>query len=68
MSRKVYETPQALGFHHLGDLYSLDHQVLGERALKEWVPARKGISGFCMWLAHHSAVPLPLLWMPAPRW
>ena len=38
---KVYETVQALGYHHLGDLYTPDHQILWERALKERVPPIK---------------------------
>ena len=55
---KIYETVQALGYHHLGDLYTPDHRILGERALKERAPAlkerapaRKGIPGLRMWLA-----------------
>ena len=38
---KVYETIQALGYHHLGDLYTLGHRVIGEWALKERAPTRK---------------------------
>ena len=30
----LYETVQALGYHHLGDLYTENNQVLPERALK----------------------------------
>ena len=36
---------QALGYHQLGDLYTEDHHVKGECALKERAPARKGIPG-----------------------
>ena len=41
----IYETVQALGYHHLGDLYAADHRVAGERALKERAPTSKGIPG-----------------------
>ena len=51
----VYETVQALGYHHLGDLYTGDHQVLPERALKGRAPARKGIPGL---RAYHRGQPL----------
>ena len=64
----VYETVQALGYHHLGDLYTEDRRIKGERALKERAPARKGIPGLKAWLARHSAVLAPLLWVPPPRW
>ena len=63
---KVYETVQALGYHHLGDLYTPDHQI-GDRALKEQAPARKGIPGLRMWFARHNAVLVPLLRVPPPR-
>ena len=63
----VYETVQALGYHHLGDLYTEDHRVKGERTLKERAPARKGIPGLRAWLARH-AVLAPLLGVPPPRW
>ena len=64
----VYETVQALGYHHLGDLYTENHQVLPERALKRRAPARKGIPGLRAWLARHAAVLVPLLREPTPRW
>ena len=64
----VYETVQALGYHHLGDLYAGDHRVLPERALKRRAPARKGIPGLRAWLARHAAVLVPLLREPTPRW
>ena len=63
----VYETVQALGYHHLGDLYTGDHQVLPERALKGRAPARKGIAGLRTWLTRHAAVLAPLLRGPPPR-
>ena len=47
----VYETVQALGSHYLGDLYTGNHQVLPERALKRrGQPARgsRGVVG-CRW-------------------
>ena len=59
---------QALGYHHLGDLYTEDHPIKGERALKERAPARKGIPGLRAWLARHSAALAPLLRVPPPRW
>ena len=64
----VYETVQALGYHHLGDLYAGDHQVLPERTLKRRAPARKGIPGLHVWLARNAAVLVQLLREPAPRW
>ena len=64
----VYETVQALGYHHLGDLYTENHQVLPERAMKRRAPARKGIPGLRAWLARHAAVLVPLLREPTPRW
>ena len=64
----IYETVQALGYHHLGDLYTADYQVIGERALKERAPTRKGIPGLRAWLACHNAVLVPLLRAPTPRW
>ena len=64
----VYETVHALGYHHLGDLYTGDHRIKGERALKERAPARKGIPGLRAWLARHSAVLAPLLRVLPPRW
>ena len=64
----VYETVHALGYHHLGDLYTADRRIKGERALKERAPARKGIPGLRAWLARHSAVLAPLLRVPPPRW
>ena len=64
----VYETVQTLGYHHLGDLYTGDHQVLPERALKRRAPARKGIPGLRAWLARHAAVLVPLLREPTSRW
>ena len=60
-----------MGCHHLGDLYTTDRRIKGERALKEWAPARKGIPGLKAWLARHSAVLAPLLRVPPPppaRW
>ena len=38
----IYETVQALGYHHLGDLYTEDHRVKRERTLKE--PARVSLA------------------------
>ena len=38
----IYETVQALGYHHLGDLYTEVHCVKRERAAKERAPTRKG--------------------------
>ena len=64
----IYETVQALGYHHLGDLYIAHHRVAGERALKERVPTCKGIPGLKAWLACHNAVLVPLLRAPTPRW
>ena len=60
----VYEMVQALGYHHLGDLYTENRQVLPERALKRRAPARKGIPGLRAWLACHAAVLVPLLGNP----
>ena len=68
VSATIYETVQALGYHHLGDLYTADHRVAGERALKERVPTCKGILGPRVLLARHSAVLVPLLRAPTPRW
>ena len=59
---------QALGYHHLGDLYTEVHRIKGERALRERVRARKGIPGLRAWLACHGAVLAPLLRVPPPRW
>ena len=64
----IYETVHALGYHHLGDLYTADHRVQRERTLKERAPARKGIPGLQAWLARHAAVLVPLLQEPPPRW
>ena len=64
----MYETVQALGYYRLGDLYTENHQVLPERALKRRAPARKGIPGLRAWLARHAAVLVPLLREPTPRW
>ena len=64
----IYETVHALGYHHLGDLYTADHRVQRERTLKERAPARKGIPGLRAWLARHAAVLVPLLQEPPPRW
>ena len=47
----VYETVRALGYHHLGDLYTEDHGIKGERTLKEQAPACKGVPGLRAWLA-----------------
>ena len=49
-------------------VHCTDHRVVGERALKERAPTRKGIPGLRVWLARHSAVLLPLLRAPTPRW
>ena len=62
------ETVQAPGYHHLKDLYIADHWVVGERALKERAPTRKGIPGLRVWLARQSAVLVPLLRAPTLRW
>ena len=64
----IYETVQALGYHHLGDLYTADHLIVGERAVKERALTRKGIPGLRAWLTPHSAVLVPLLRAPTPRW
>ena len=64
----IYETVQALGYHHLGDLHTEDHRIKGERTLKERAPARKGIPGLRTWLARHGTVLAPLLRVPPPRW
>ena len=64
----IYEAVQAQGYHQLGDLYTANHQVVGERALKEKAPTRKGIPGLRAWLACHNAVLVPLLRAPMPRW
>ena len=64
----IYETVQALGYHHLGDMYTADHYVAGERAVKERAPTHKGIPGLKAWLARHDAVLVPLLRVPTPRW
>ena len=64
----VYETVHALGYHHLGDLYTEDHRVKGEKTLKERALARKGIPGLLAWLARHGAVLAPLLRVPPPQW
>ena len=50
----IYETLQALGYHHSGDLYTAHCRIKGKRTLKERAPARKGIPG--------------LLRVPPPRW
>ena len=63
----IYDTVQALGYHHLGDLYMENHHVLRECALKERTPARKGIPGLRAWLARHAAVLVSLLREPPPR-
>ena len=65
---RVYEPVQTLGYHHLGDLYTGDHQVLPEHALKGRAPARKGIPGLGALLACHAAILVPLLREPTPRW
>ena len=62
----IYEMVQALGYHHLGDLYTADHRVAGGRALKERAPTCKGIPGLRVWRARHDASLVPLL--RAPRW
>ena len=59
---------QALGYHRLGDLYTAEHRVIGERALKERTPTRKGVPGLGAWLARHNAVLVPRLRAPTPRW
>ena len=64
----IYETVQALGYHHLGNLYTGDNRVLQERTLKEWAPARKGMPGLRAWLTRHAAVLVALLREPPPRW
>ena len=64
----VYKARRALGYHHLGDLYTEDHHIKGERTLKERAPARKGIPGLRVWLPRHGAILAPLLWVHRPRW
>ena len=59
---------QALGYHHLGHLYTADHRVAEEQALKERALTCKGIPGLRAWLARHNAVLVPLLRVPTPRW
>ena len=59
---------QALGYHHLGDLYIADLQVKGELTLKERAPAHKGIPVLRVWLTRHSAILAPLMRAPPPRW
>ena len=61
----IYETVQALGYHHPGDLYTANDQVVRERALKERAPTRKGIPRLRAWLARHNAILVPLLRAPA---
>ena len=61
----MYETVQALGYHHLGHPYTTYHRVVGERALKERALTRKASPG--LRLAHHSAFMLPLLRAPTRR-
>ena len=62
----VYETVQALGYHHLSDLYTANRRIKGEQTLKERAPARKSIPGLGAWLARHSAVSAPPLRVPQP--
>ena len=64
----IYETVRALGYHHLGDLHTGDNRVLQECTLKERAPARKGILGLRAWVTCHTAVLIPLLTEPPPRW
>ena len=64
----IYETVRALGYHHLGDLYTEDHRVKRERTRKERAPTRKGIPSLRVWLTRHDAVLAPLLRVPPPRW
>ena len=64
----IYEMVHTLGYHRLGDLYTADYRVVGERALKERAPAGKGIPGLRAWLARHIAVLTPLLRAPTPQW
>ena len=59
MPLTIYETVQALGYHHLGDLYTGDHRVKQDCALKERAPTRKGIPGLREWLTRHGAVLVP---------
>ena len=64
----IYETVQAVGYHYLGDLYTADHRVVGERAVKERAPTRKGIPSLRAWLACHNAILVPPLQAPTPQW
>ena len=64
----IYETVQALGYHHLGDLYTGDYRVLQERTLKERAPTRKGIPGLRAWLTRHATVLVPRLRESPPQW
>ena len=64
----IHKTLQALGYHHLGDLYTEDHRVKRERTPKQRAPTRKGIPGLRVWLTRHDAVLAPLLGVPPPRW
>ena len=61
-------TSEALGYHHLGDLYTEDNRFKQERALKERAPTCKGIPGLRAWLTRHVANLVPLLREPPPRW
>ena len=45
MPPKIYETIIASGYHHLFDLYTLDHQIIAERGHKERAAISKGIPG-----------------------
>ena len=67
-SPTIYETLQALGYHHPGDLYTGDPRVLQERVLRERAPARKGVPGLRAWLVCHAAVLVPTLRGPPPQW
>ena len=64
----IYEKGQALGYHHPRDLYTADHRVAGDWALKERAFTRRGIPSLRAWLARHSAVLVPILRAPTPQW
>ena len=62
-----YKAVKALGEHKLGDMYTADHRVKGQRTLKQRAPARRGIPGLRGWLARHNTVVASLLRVPLPR-
>ena len=63
----IWDTVQALGYHHLGDRYTEHRRVKEERTLNERAPARKAIPGLQAWLARQGAVVAPLMRVPPPQ-